>query len=242
MKPVKLSFAVALVLAAMPLVSFAQDAEVVVEEEVESPFAFTVAATSDYAFRGISQTDEKPALQAGFTYTAPVGFYAGVWASNVDFGDGGPDAEVDTYIGYNTDLGDEFVNLDVMLNRYNYVGGDSPSDLAYNELITKVTFGGTVNLLVGYTNDVYGSGETGWYYGAGASIGLPKDFTLNANIGQSTFDAGVATDYVDYGVSVAKTWGSFTASLGYVTTNDDGKTGFGKLAGDRAVFTLTYAP
>ena len=32
MKPVKLSFAVALVLAAMPLVSFAQDA-VVVEEE-----------------------------------------------------------------------------------------------------------------------------------------------------------------------------------------------------------------
>jgi uncharacterized protein (TIGR02001 family) len=129
MKPVKLSFAVALVLAAMPLASFAQEAEA----EAESPFSFTLAATSDYTFRGASQTDEGPALQGSFTYTAPVGFYAGVWASNVDFGDGGPDAEIDTYIGYNTDLGDEFVNLDVMLNRYNYVGGDNASDLAYND-------------------------------------------------------------------------------------------------------------
>ena len=241
MKPVKLSFAVALVLAAMPLASFAQDAEVVVEEEVESPFSFTVAATSDYTFRGVSQTDEKPALQASFTYSAPAGFYAGVWASNVDFGDGGPDAEIDTYIGYNTDLGDDFVNLDVMLNRYNYVGGDSPSDLAYNELITKVTLGGHVNVTVGYTNDVYNSGEDGWYYGAGASADLPWDLSLSAGIGHGTF-SGIIRDYTDYSVTLSKSWGDFSVGLGYVGTDNDGDINFGKLADDRAVLTVTYAP
>ena len=239
MKPVKLGLAVAFVLAAMPLVSFAQEAEVV--EEAESPISWSVAATSDYVFRGASQTDEGPALQAGLTYTAPAGFYVGAWASNVDFGSGGPNVELDTYIGYNTDLGDEFVNLDVMLNRYNYLGGNG-SDLAYNELIGKLTFGGVVSLSAGYTNDVWASGEDGWYLGAGAAIPLPSDYSLNVNVGQSMFDSSVARNYLDYGVSVSKSWGNLGVSLGYVGTSRDGDANFGKLADDRAVLTLTYAP
>ena len=241
MKPVKLSFAVALVLAAMPIVSFAQDA-VVVEEEAESPFSWSVAATSDYVFRGVSQTDESPALQAGFTYSAPMGFYAGAWASNVDFGDGGPDAELDTYIGYNTDLGDEFVNLDVMLNRYNYLGGNG-SDLAYNELISKLTFGGAVSVTAGYTNDVFASGEDGWYFAVGGSLDLGNDYTLGASVGLNKFETSTGyRDYTDMGITLGKSWGDFSASLGYVGTNRDGTANFGELADDRAVLTLTYAP
>ena len=239
MKSVKLGLAVAFVLAAMPLVSFAQEAEVV--EEAESPISWSVAATSDYVFRGASQTDEGPALQAGLTYTAPAGFYVGAWASNVDFGSGGPNVELDTYIGYNTDLGDEFVNLDVMLNRYNYLGGNG-SDLAYNELIGKLTFGGVVSLSAGYTKDVWASGEDGWYLGAGAAIPLPSDYSLNVNVGQSMFDSSVARNYLDYGVSVSKSWGNVGVSLGYVGTSRDGDENFGELADDRAVLTLTYAP
>ena len=239
MKSVKLGLAVAFVLAAMPLVSFAQEAEVV--EEAESPISWSVAATSDYVFRGASQTDEGPALQAGLTYTAPAGFYVGAWASNVDFGSGGPNVELDTYIGYNTDLGDEFVNLDIMLNRYNYLGGNG-SDLAYNELIGKLTFGGVVSLSAGYTNDVWASGEDGWYLGAGAAIPLPSDYSLNVNVGQSMFDSSVARNYLDYGVSVSKSWGNVGVSLGYVGTSRDGDENFGELADDRAVLTLTYAP
>ena len=239
MKSVKLGLAVAYVLAAMPLVSFAQEAEVV--EDAESPISWSVAATSDYVFRGASQTDEGPALQAGLTYTAPAGFYVGAWASNVDFGSGGPNVELDTYIGYNTDLGDEFVNLDVMLNRYNYLGGNG-SDLAYNELIGKLTFGGVVSLSAGYTNDVWASGEDGWYLGAGAAIPLPSDYSLNVNVGQSMFDSSVARNYLDYGVSVSKSWGNVGVSLGYVGTSRDGDENFGELADDRAVLTLTYAP
>ena len=54
--------------------------------------AFNVGVVSDYVFRGVSQTDEEPAIQGGIDITAG-SFYAGVWGSNVDFFDD-TDAEV----------------------------------------------------------------------------------------------------------------------------------------------------
>ena len=49
-----------------------------------------VGLTSDYVFRGFSQTAEGPAIQGGFDLTCSrfYGFYAGVWASSLDFAGG----------------------------------------------------------------------------------------------------------------------------------------------------------
>jgi uncharacterized protein (TIGR02001 family) len=59
----------------------------------------SAAITTEYFFRGISQTDDKPAFQLGFYYAndfgTPVTFNAGVWGSNVDFG-AASDARVET--------------------------------------------------------------------------------------------------------------------------------------------------
>ncbi|HRI19242.1 MAG TPA: TorF family putative porin, partial [Burkholderiaceae bacterium] len=54
--------------------------------EAESPWAFTanLGLFSDYRFRGISQTDKKPALQGGFDLGHSSGLYVGNWNSNVD--------------------------------------------------------------------------------------------------------------------------------------------------------------
>lgn len=46
--------------------------------------AFNAGVVSDYVFRGFSQTAEDPAIQGGVDLTAG-SFYAGAWASNVDF-------------------------------------------------------------------------------------------------------------------------------------------------------------
>ncbi|WP_017171143.1 TorF family putative porin, partial [Xanthomonas phaseoli] len=70
------------------------------EDASTSPFSGTFAVTSDYLFRGISQTNEEPAFQAGLTYKTPFGLYLGTWTSNVDFGAGDPDWEVDGFVGY----------------------------------------------------------------------------------------------------------------------------------------------
>ena len=45
----------------------------------------TPTLTSDYDFRGITQTNNDPAFQLGVTYTGDGGFYMGLWGSNVDF-------------------------------------------------------------------------------------------------------------------------------------------------------------
>ena len=60
-----------------------------------------VALSTDYMYRGISQTDSTPALSGGFDYSHESGFYAGLWASNVDSAFySGANIEIDTYFGY----------------------------------------------------------------------------------------------------------------------------------------------
>jgi len=45
-----------------------------------------IGATSNYVWRGVTQTNDAVAVQGGIDYRHEVGFYAGTWASNVDFG------------------------------------------------------------------------------------------------------------------------------------------------------------
>ncbi len=240
MKSAPLKVAVVLAMAVSPLVSFAQEAGG--PEETESPLSWSVAATSDYAFRGVSQSDENPAAQASITYTTPVGIYAGIWASSVDFGPGGPDIEYDTYVGHSLEVS-EAVNFDVMLNRYNYAGSADASALAYNELITKATFLDNYSATIAYTNDYLGSSEASWYYALGAGVGLPRGFTLGLSAGHTTIASSLPfDDYSDYSVSVGKSWGALSASLAFIDTDSHGAVNFGRLAGDRVVVTFTYSP
>jgi len=240
MKSVQLKAAAVLTLAVVPFVSFAQQAEPDVEE-ADPVISWTLAATSDYVFRGVSQSDENPAAQASFTYTTPVGLYTGVWASSVDFGSGGPDIEYDTYVGYNIDVS-EAVNIDVMLNRYNYEGSANDSALAYNELIAKTTLLGNYSATIAYTSDYLGSSEDSWYYALAAGVDLPNDFSLGFSAAHTTIDASLPfDDYSDYAVSLGKSWGALSASLAYIDTDSHGEVNFGKLAGDRVVLTFTYA-
>ena len=55
----------------------------------------TAAFITDYIFRGVSNSDENPAVQASFDASYGI-FYAGIWGSNTDFGDG---IEIDYYAG-----------------------------------------------------------------------------------------------------------------------------------------------
>lgn len=73
--------------------------------EPDFSFSGNVGLFSQYVFRGISQTNEKPALQGGFDVGHKNGFYAGLWGSNISWlSDGNPDVsaslEVDLYGGY----------------------------------------------------------------------------------------------------------------------------------------------
>ncbi len=220
-------------LALMPLAAQAQ-------EDDGSGFNWNAAATSEYMFRGISQTDDHPAIQAGAGYSFSNGFYVGAWASNVDFGES-TDAEVDTFIGWNGDLTDS-VNLDVQLVRYNYVGEPDGVDYAYNELIGKVSFAENYSATLGYTNDFLNTDTDSVYVAVGGSWAVGNDFNVTAGLGYTTVDNALSTEdgYMDCSVGVNRDFGPVNIALGYVGTDSSGEDLFGDdNAEDK--FVLTFA-
>ncbi|HBK44932.1 MAG TPA: hypothetical protein DDZ67_00555 [Xanthomonadaceae bacterium] len=230
MKSHALGCAVMFALFSLSTTAVAQDQE----EESSSPFSGTFAVTNDYVFRGVSQTNEDPAFQAGLTYTSPIGLYVGTWASNVDFGPGDPDWEVDGFVGYAVDFSENW-NFDVVLNRYNYPGAGASN---YNELITKTTFLDTYSLTVAYTDDVYGLDEDSFYYALDASWSLPQDFSFGLHVGRTTYASALDEfykDYTDYAATVGKTFGPLDLSVGYYDTSRSAEYGFGKQNSDGRV-------
>lgn len=206
----------------------------------ESPHsvAFSIWGTNDYAFRGVSQNDEKATVQAAVDYSHESGFYAGIWGSGVDFGSQGPDVEVDTYVGYAFPVG-EALKGDVQLVRYNYIFGNNGSDFAYNELIAKLTYGGWLTGTLGYSNDVFATDATGIYYGLGATHSFENGFALFGGVGYYDLgDAYAATlpdGYTDWNLGVSQTFGPVNLSLTYIGTDNDGEDLFGDLAGNRVI-------
>ncbi len=76
-----------------------------------------VTFTSNYMSDSVTQSDDRPALQ-GYVEYGLNGFYAGVWASTVDFGPGSDNVEVDLYLGFRNEIG--AVSYDVGYARYLY--------------------------------------------------------------------------------------------------------------------------
>lgn len=177
----------------------------------------TITLTNDYDFRGVSQSAEDPALQASFDYADDKsGWYAGAWASNVDFGDN-TDFELDLYTGFTgkTDVGlgwdAGFVYYTYDEDQYNFP--EVYAGLSYSYFKGKLS----------YAND-YGGDSTSGHVGAfnlalDASVPLPvENLAATAHVGRSEGNRGFA-DYTDYSVGVTYTLQKFNLGLKYVDTN-----------------------
>lgn len=131
-----------------------------------------ITGVNNYLFNGVSQTDKNPALQLGINWQDNSGFYAGSWASHVDFGEG-TKAEWDGYIGYFTEYRPG-LTLDTGFAQYTYHGTSDSAALNFPELYLKLGFG-SVNVNFWYSYDYFGYG--GGHY----IITLDKTFSLNDN-------------------------------------------------------------
>jgi uncharacterized protein (TIGR02001 family) len=250
MKFLSLATLIALALGASQSVR-AQD-EAAVAEEADKFWSANIAFVSDYRFRGISQTQSDPALQASVTFQLPGNFYAGVWSSNVDFPDLvdennrplpiGANWEGDLTLGWATEITDG-VGLDIALTRYLYPGTDV--QIAYSELIGKVSAAGFTGVL-GYSNDVFNTDETGIYYGLEYAHDINADMGLSAKATLGYYDLDDAPGYgngiTDYSIGIKKVMSdSLGVSLTYVDTNGALESAYGELNDNQVVFSMDFS-
>jgi uncharacterized protein (TIGR02001 family) len=173
----------------------------------------TVTATSDYDFRGITQTRQNPALQGSIDYASEKGFYVGAWASNVDFG-GDENWELDLYGGLS---GGETFPWDVGIVWYTYPQSNDLYDFAeiYASLGWKWLKG-----KVWYSNDFGGLGDDAFYYEGDASVPLPANFGLDLHAGYSDGAYWDKDSYFDWSVGFTYTIGHFDLGLKWVDGSD----------------------
>ena len=188
----------------------------------------SLAATSDYVWRGVSQTQGNPALQAEVTATHASGFYVGAWASNVDFtaagdDDDGIDLEFDPYIGWSGAVGGN-AELDVFLTRVSYPGHRDGFDYAYTELEGKLTFAEKFYVGAAYSPDIFNLGGHGLYMNAGVSLPLGETgFDVTAQVGHYNLNDAAGDSYNDYLLGIGRNFGPLRADLQYTDTSSYGE-------------------
>lgn len=189
-----------------------------------------ITFASDYAFRGISQTEEAPALQGGLSLTDESGFYVSVWGSNVDFLAEGT-LELDVMLGWSGAINDDW-STDVGIMRYGYpnaeIDGSNFWEL-YGSLSYKdLTFG------LAYSDDYYANSGNYYYVYANYSYALTESFTLDLHVGQNEYDDSSAS-YLDWSVGISTEVLGAGLSLAYVDTDIDGS----YLADSRVIFSVS---
>lgn len=161
----------------------------------------TIAVTSDYVFRGVSQTQGDPAVQAGLRLQGPHGWYASSWMSGVDFAsDTGASAEVDYVAGWNGAVGKSW-NADICVTRFAYPG--SASSLDYSEWIATATYKSRAWLVLGVSNDVFATRTTGLYTQLGIRFPIGHRARLEVAAGRYDLHRAYGRNYLHGQVTAA---------------------------------------
>ncbi len=214
------------------------------QEQSTLPISGNLTFTTDYVFRGVSQTNEDFAVQGGIDYAhQATGLYVGTWASNVSFAPGS--VELDVYGGWARAYGDFVVKIGAL--HYDYPGNSS---LNTDELV----LGGSwkwfsASYYYALSDEYFGllDGKGSQYLELNASYELPMEFVIGAHYGTTLFDGeptpgspNDANDYVDWKISVARSYRGLDFLLAYTDTDfDKGANAPADIADERVFLSVT---
>lgn len=196
------------------------------EQPAEHQVSYNVSLTSEYRYRGLSQTDFDPAVQGGVDYVhGPSGFYVGTWLSTIKWtkdlgGDG--NIEWDFYAGKRGQLTAE-VSYDVGGLYYYYPDNSLDPSANTFELYGKLGYGpGYIKYSLSTTN-LFGTPDSrrSGYLDLGADIDVGNGFLLNLHIGRQHVRNTSSASYTDYRVGVSKDLGGATVALAWHKANTD---------------------
>ncbi len=189
---------------------------------------FNAAVTSDYRYRGISQTRLQPALQGGADYVHATGWYVGAWASTIkwieDAGGKGK-VELDLYAGKRGEVAPG-VSYDAGVLRYLYAGNELGKVTGFANADTTEIYGqlGYGPAYIKYshaTTNLFGfvDSENSGYLDIGANIDAGKGVTLQLHAGRQRVAHNRASSYIDWKIGASRPFGPATATLAVIGSN-----------------------
>jgi uncharacterized protein (TIGR02001 family) len=220
-------------------------------------FTANLGVTSDYKFRGQSQSQTNPAVFGGLDYVDESGLFAGLWVSSVDFNDAAATyMELDLYAGY-THAFTDATSGTLKLVYYLYPTADYPpgsNDYDYLELVASLShnFGPlTGGLELAYSPDYFFESGSGVALTGSVSVPLADSFFLfdggiaaSAKLGYQWIDENPTfgtPDYVFYDIGLTGKFSKFALDIRYVDTDLSEAECFGgtNLCEGKVVATLT---
>jgi uncharacterized protein (TIGR02001 family) len=208
----------------------------------EHSVSFNVGATSDYRYRGISQSRRKPAVSAGVDYSHASGLYVGTWLSSIKWiKDAGGDSslEWDVYGGYKGTAGP--LGYDVGVLRYQYPNNSLAVSANTTELygalsysVFTAKYSHSVTNLFGFDDSKHSG-----YLDLSANLDLGNGWSVVPHVGRQWVRHNSDFSYTDYAITVNKDFGNgLVASAGLIGTDAEKAlyvTPSGKFTGKHAV-------
>ena len=213
------------------------------------PLTANVTLASEYRYRGISQSNSKPAIQGGFDYAHESGFYIGNWNSNISWlSDGYSQSpavsapiEMDLYAGYKKEVSPG-LTLDGGFLQYYYptsnlpaysstgCAGNGRQACGVNPSTTEAYAAATyqfVTLKYSYAlTNLFGidNSRGSGYVDLSANYDTGYEgITINAHVGKqfvSNDVAGYEFTYTDWKLGLTKDFGKvLSGAVAYIGTN-----------------------
>ncbi len=240
-----------LVLATAITAAFAGSFAQAEDKKPDNEVSFNAAVTSDYRYRGISQTRLKPALQGGADYVHnPTGFYAGTWLSTIKWiKDAGGDSNIewDLYGGKRGEIVKD-VSYDVGVLAYVYPSNDLKNVPGFANANTTEIYGqvGYGPAYIKYSHSVtnlFGSTDSknSGYLDIGANLNVAEGLVLNLHAGHQKVKSHSDFSYTDWKVGLTKDFGVVSGSIAAIGTNTSSYVGPASDAKDLGKTSLVVA-
>lgn len=195
------------------------------------------AITSNYIWRGVTQTTDQAAGQGGIDWGHDSGLYVGTWVSNVNFGNSDDGYEMDVYAGFSGEAGDIGYDIGVVTYQYPVTPNFNFTELYASVSVEMLTVGAayTVDAASGNDGGVFDSGDI--YLNGSVDFASGKS-DVSVYAGAYLFDndgaisvGGADLDYIHFGASIGKDGFTFAVDKNDI---DGGST-------DNVRFTASYA-
>lgn len=196
---------------------------------------------TDYLHRGLTQNLSGPAYQAALEYQSDKGWFAGLWASRVDFEPYDDRwAEVDYYAGYGGRLGRNLA-VEATVIRYDYQGS-APRDYDWQEVQLTAYLGDHWTVTGGLADNWWGADQTSAVAEATFRYPLPARLTLDATAGRHFSHRAIGIDYSYGQVGLSRPLGELVFRVAVAATDDDVREVLRPLTGERWLASLTWQP